>query len=174
MSEIKRQTITPNELIREVEMAIRQRQENKYAFQVGIKDLGFEIDEDKAKALGVTLPCQSIDQAEWALRQKVINLTTLVEDDDTRHQVTVFEPQPISFSGFANCVTHSLALTDQGLFEVGRYPAMNLISQNRYWQWFLHQRLATSKQAATWQEERHLSPQQLVERIYEAMAGRSR
>jgi hypothetical protein len=72
------------------------------------------------------------------------------------------------------CVTHSLALTDLGLFEVGRYPAMNLASQYHYWQWFLHRRLATSEQVTAWKEQDNLRDDQIVEQFFEAMTGRSR
>ena len=173
MSDIEVRAVSPEEFIREIENAVRRRQENKYAFQVGIRDLEFAIDEDKVKALGVTLPCQSIDQAEQALRERVIRPAMFLEDDGTEHQVAVFDPRPVGSSGFMDCVTHSLALTDQGLFEVGRYPAMNLASQSRYWQWFLHRCLATSGQVAGWREEHSLSAQQVVEGIYAAMTGRS-
>ena len=63
MSELEWRAVTPDEFISELEEAVTQRRENKYAFQVGLKDLGFEIDEDQARAWGVTLPFQSIDQA---------------------------------------------------------------------------------------------------------------
>jgi hypothetical protein len=174
MTEIEWRCVAPEEFIRDIEDAVRQHRENKYAFQTGIKDLEFAIDEDKAKTLGVTLPCQSIDQAERALRERIVQPATFLEYDSTEHQVAVFDPQPIGSSGFMGCVTHSLALTDQGLFEVGRYPAMDLVSQKHYWQWFLHRRLATSEQVAAWQEEHRLSPSQVVERIFQAMTGRSR
>ena len=174
MSELEHRAVTPDEFISELEEAVRQRRENKYAFQVGLKDLGFEIDEDQARAWGVTLPFQSIDQAERALRERVIKPTTFLEDDDTAHQVATFDPEPVGFSGFMSCVTHSLGVTDLGLFEVGRYPAMNLASQGRYWQWFLHRRLATPEQVAAWKEQDSLTSLQVVERFFEAMTGRSR
>ena len=72
-------------------------------------------------------------------------------------------------SGFMDCVTHSLALTDKGLFEVGRYPAMNLSDHNRSWQWFLHRQLATSEDVEIWQEEKNFTPDELLERIYAAL-----
>jgi hypothetical protein len=174
MSELELRAIAPKELITELEGAVKQRRENKYAFQVGLKDLDFEIDEDQIKTLGVALPFQNIDQAERALQERVIKPTTFLEDDDTEHLVAVFDPEPVGVSGFMGCVTHSLALTDQGLFEVGRFPAMNIASQNRYWQWFLHRRLATPEQIATWKEHHHLSSTQVVEQFIEAMTGRSR
>jgi hypothetical protein len=139
-----------------------------------LKDLGFEVDEDQARVLGVTPPFQTTDDAERALRERVVKPASFLEDDDTEHQVAVFDPEPVGYSGFMSCVTHSLALTDLGLFEVGRYPAMNMASQHRYWQWFLHRRLVTPEQAADWREQNGLTNLQLVERFFEAMTGRSR
>jgi hypothetical protein len=174
MSELEYRAVTPEEFIRELEEAVGGRHENKYAFQVGLKDLDFEVDEDQARVLGITLPFQSIDQAERALRERVIRPDTFLEDDDTAHRIDAFDPEPIGFSGYMNCATHSLALTDLGLFEVGRYPAMNLASQCRYWQWFLHRRLATSEQVAAWKAQDSLTSPQVVERFFESMTGRSR
>ena len=174
MSELEHRAVSPDEFISELEEAVRGRRENKYAFQVGLKDLGFEIDEDQARALGVTLPFQSIDQAERALRERVIRPNTFLEDDDTAHQVAAFDPEPVGFSGFMSCVTHSLAVTDLGLFEVGRYPAMNIASQGRYWQWFLHRRLATPEQVAAWKAQDSLTHFDVIERFFTALTGRSR
>ena len=157
----------------EADARARADPETKYTFQVGLKDLDFEVDQEKAKVQGVALPFQSVDQAERALREGVIRPTTFLEDDGTEHAIAVFDPQPVGFSGFMDCVTHSLALTGQGLFEVGRYPAMNLASQNRYWQWFLHRRLATREQVAAWQEKNDLSAQQVVELFFEELTGKS-
>ena len=92
MTAIEWRCVAPEELIRDIEDAARQHQESKYAFQVGIRDLEFTIDEDRAKALGVTLPCQGIDQAEHALRGRVIRPATFLEDDGTGHRVAVFDP----------------------------------------------------------------------------------
>jgi hypothetical protein len=174
MAGIEWQWPTPGEFIREIEDAVKQHRESKYAFQVGIRELAFTIDEDRAKALGVTLPCQSIDQAEHALRGRVIQPATFLEDDGTGHRVVVFDLQPVGSSGFIGCVTHSLALTDRGLFELGRYPAMDLASLDHYWQWFLHRRLATPEQVATWQGDHHLSPTRVVDCVFEALTGRPR
>ncbi len=49
---------------------------------------------------------------------------------------------------------------------------MNVASQSRDWQWFLHRRLATAEQVAAWREDNGLSAGQLVERCFEAMTGR--
>ena len=68
------------------------------------------------------------------------------------------------------CVTHSLALTREGLFEVGRFSAVDL-TMPPSWQWFLHRRFATSEQVAAWQEEHDLSPHQVVDFFFETMTG---
>jgi len=158
-------------MINEIEDMVRQLRENKYLFQVGLKDLDFEVDEDGIESVGITIPFQSIDQAEQALRSEAIKPGTFLEDDNTEHKVLAFDPKAVGFSGFMECVTHSLALTDRGLFEVGRYPAMNLARQNRYWQWFLHRRLATLVEIASWKELHDLSNEKVVERVYSALTG---
>jgi len=172
MSEIEWRGITPEELIQDIENIVNQHRENKYVFQVGLKDLDFDINEDLLQALDLSLPFQSISQAEQALRSKAITPIVFLEHDDTEHQVLVFDHRPIGYSGFMDCVTHSLALTDQGLFEVGRYPAMNLSSANRLWQWFLHRRLATTAEVTEWQENQKLTPQELIETVYQALTER--
>ena len=156
-------------MIQEIEGFVKGYKEDKYAYQVGLKDLDFEINEDKIEASGLTLPFQSIDQAEAALQAGCIQPTVFIEHDDTEHKVQVFDPRPMGYSGFMDCVTHSLALTDHGLFEVGHYPAISLTNQNRDWQWFLHRRLATHEQVSEWQEIWNISPQQLLDRCYEAL-----
>ena len=174
MSELEWRAVAPDEFISELEEAVRQRRENKYAFQVGLKDLDFEVDQDRARGLGVRLPFPSINQAEQALREWVIKPNTFLEDDDTQHQVAVFDPEPVGASGFMSCATHSLALTGLGLFEVGRYPALHMAGQYRYWQWFLHRRLATAEQVLGWTEQDHLTHFDVIERFFNALTGRSR
>lgn len=171
MSEFEYQAVDPEEFARKLEEAVRARQENKYAFQVGLADLDFDVDHARAEELGVSVPFQSIEQAEQGLRQGIIRPTTFLEVDGTIHEVEVFDHAPVGFSGFADVVTHSLALTDQGLFEVGRYSAVSLELQHNYWQWFLHQRLATDKQVATWQENSNLQAQHVVDLFYETMTS---
>jgi hypothetical protein len=171
VSDLEWRAVTLEEIIQDFTETVRRLKEDKYAFQVGLSDLDFAIDEPAAHTLGATFPLQTIAQAEQALREGAIAPTLFLEDDETVHQVVAFSPTPVGFSGFENCVTHSLALTDQGLFEVGRYPAMNLASHQRAWQWFLHRRLATPEQVAIWQEAYHLSPDQLVARVLAAMTG---
>jgi hypothetical protein len=169
MTDLEWRAVTPDEMIQELTETVRRMKEDKYAFQVGLTDLDFEIDEPTAQTLGVTFPLRTITQAEHALQEGAITPTLFLEDDETSHQVVAFTPTPVGFSGFDNCVTHSLALTDQGLFDVGRYPAMNIHNNSRSWQWFLHRRLATPEQVAMWQEAYNLSPDQLVARIVAAM-----
>jgi hypothetical protein len=174
MSEQEWRAVSPNEFIRELGEAGRQRRETKYAFQVGLKDLDFEVDEELVRVLGIALPFQDVDQAERALRERVIRPAIFLEEDDTLHQVAAFDPDPVGLSGFMGCITHSLALTDQGLFEVGRYSALSLSGQNRFWQWFLQRRLATPEQVHTWSEQAGLTNLQVVENCLQAMTGRSR
>jgi hypothetical protein len=171
MSEIEWRGIEPEEMIREIEDTVRLSRENKYAFQVGLKDLDFDVDQDLLTALGMSLPFRSIDQAEEALDTGVITPKLFIEDDDTRHQVLVFDHRPVGYSGFMGCVTHSLVMTDQGLFEVGRYPAMGLASQSRYWQWFLHRRLATPEEIHTIQETYGWDHGELLHRAITALTG---
>jgi hypothetical protein len=68
-----------------------------------------------------------------------------IEDDNTEYVVMVFDYRPVGYNGFMDCVTHSLALTDHGLFEVRRYSVVSLSAPGHYWQWFLHRRLATTE-----------------------------
>jgi hypothetical protein len=100
--------------------------------------LGVISREPKEWEVGVVLPARNIEQTERLLQEGVITPTKFVEEDDTSHQVLKFDPTPVGCSGFDNCVIHSLAQTDRGLFEVGRYPAMDLESQTKAWQWFIH------------------------------------
>jgi hypothetical protein len=134
-----------------------------------LKDVDFDIDDDQLNIQGLSLPFRSIEQAENALVTGVIKPATFLEQDGTEHTILTFDPQPVGYSGFMDCVTHSLAITDHGLFEVGRYPAMSLSEQNRFWQWFLHRRLATSEDVAAWREEESLSPTALLGRVYIAL-----
>jgi hypothetical protein len=171
MGDIEWRAVTPEELVREIEQFVKRSRENKYAFQVGLKDVDFDIDEDRLEVLGLSLPFRSIDQAEEALAQLAIKPAKFIEYDSTLHQIRAFDHKPVGYSGFMNCVTHSLALTDQGLFEVGRYPAISLSQPGRYWQWFLHRCLATPEQAAAWQADLNLSPDQLLERAFQALTS---
>lgn len=173
MPELEWRGLTPEEFGKELAELIRAHKEQKYSFQVGLKDVDLDVDQDKVNTLGMSIPFKGIDQAEYALRAGAITPTVLIENDDTEHKVVIFDPEPVGYSGFMDCVTHSLVITDHGLFEVGYYPAVSLSNQNRDWQWFLHRQLATSEEVATWQEN-GLSPTQIVDICFELMTGRTR
>jgi hypothetical protein len=128
------------------------------------------VNEEIRDEFGIELPFGSIEQAEEALRQGVIKPAEFIEQDSTEHQVKIFDHRPVGYSGLMDCVTHSLAITDHGLFEVGRYPAMSLSGQHRYWGWFLHRQLATFDHVSEWMEGNDLSPQQLIDQVYAALA----
>jgi len=163
--------ITPDEVIRDIEGSVQQAKENKYAFQTGLKDVDFEMKLEELQQKGFSLPFPTIGQAEQALQGRLIWPTRFFEYDGTEHQVMIFHPQPVGYSGFMGCVTHSLSLTDLGLFEVGRYPGVRTDTPGKYWQWFLHCRLATPKQFNTWQVEEQLDNEHLINSIYRAITG---
>ena len=52
MARLERLALTANEFTDELAKTMAGRRDNKYAFQVGLKDLDFEVDEDQARALG--------------------------------------------------------------------------------------------------------------------------
>ncbi len=85
--------------------------------------------------------------------------------------VKLLRENKYAFRLVMDCVTHSLALTNHGLFEVGRYPGVNLASQNRCWQWFLHRRWATPAEVAEIQEMYQWSFQQFLEHAYQGIIG---
>ena len=171
MSGIEWRGITPEEVVRDIENSVKQYRENKYAFQVGLKDLDFDINQELLEASELTLPFSTIQNAERALTERVIVPIKLIEDDDIEHQVLEFDPRPVGYSGFMDCVTHSLLLTNHGLFEVGHYPAVNLSSQGRYWQWFLHRRLATAEEIHSIEEANGWDQRELLKRVYNALTG---
>ena len=96
----------------------------------------------------------------------------LIEFDGTEHNVFEFDPRPVGFSGFMDCVTHSLVLTNLGLFNVGRYPAVNFSSVYRYWQWFLHGRLASLEEINDICAENNFTSEQLIEESYKVLTTR--
>jgi hypothetical protein len=104
---------------------------------VGLKDIDFDVDENRLEVLGLSLPFRSIDQAEEAMRSSVIQPGKLLEHDGTLHQILAYDGKPVGYSGFMGCVTHSLALTDKGLFEVGRYPGVSLTEPGKQLQWLI-------------------------------------
>jgi len=168
MAPIEWQAITPEEMIREIETYVQRSKENKYAFQIGLKDVDFDIDENRLEVLGLSMLFRSIDQAEDAMRNGVIQPGKLIEYDGTIHQILAFDHRPVGYSGFMDCVTHSLTLTDKGLFEVGRYPGVSLNEPGKHWQWFIHRRLATPEELHDWQETHKISAEELLERVYTA------
>ena len=99
------------------------------------------LDKYESNALFLFDPVSSIEQAEHCLREKLLMPVQFVETDGTAHEVRAFDPRPVGFSGFMDCVTHSLALTDKGLFAVGRYPAVSLAQASKMWQWFIHRKI---------------------------------
>jgi len=171
MVPIEWRAVTPEEMIRRIETFIQRSKENKYAFQVGLKDVDFDIDENRLEVLGLSLPFRSIDQAEDAMRNGVIQPGKLIEHDGTMHQILAFDHRPVGYSGFMDCVTHSLTLTDKGLFEVGRYPGVSLTEPGKQWQWFIHRRLATPEELHEWQDTHQLTAEELLDQIYSAMTG---
>lgn len=170
MADIEVRVVTPEEIGRELEDALKRRQENKYAFQVKLIDLDVDVDEEAAATQGIALPFRTIEAAEAALRSGIIMPTLLIEEDGTQHEVAAFDPTPIGYSGFQDCVTHSLAVTNHGLFEVGRFAAVSLNSAQKDWQWFLHQRLASPEYMATWQAIYPIAPHQLLAILLEEFA----
>ena len=40
-----------------------------------------------------------------------------------------WDPASVGHSGFMDCVTHSIVVTDRGTFEVGWYPAIILVQR---------------------------------------------
>jgi hypothetical protein len=169
MSGIEIRDTSPEEFTGDTENSARLFQKNKYAYQIGLKDLDFDLDFEKLKSMGINIPFRGIIQAEQALSNNAIFPNKLIEDDNTEHQVLVFDHRPVGFSGFMNCVTHSLVLTNHGLFEVGRYPAMSLSTEGRYWQWFIHRRLANVEEVNVWCENQTITPEQLVQGAYKAL-----
>ena len=163
--------ITPEQVIHDIEGSVQQAKENKYAFQTGLKDVDFDMKLEELTQRGFTIPFSTIGQAEQALQGRLIWPTRFIEYDGTDHQVIIFHPQPVGYSGFMGCVTHSLSRTDLGLFEVGRYPGVRTDAPGKYWQWFLHCRLATPEQFTAWQEEEQLDNEHLINSIYRAITG---
>ena len=133
--------VSPEEFVGELERLLEQRRRDKYSLQVKLENVRFAFDEERASALGLDLEMSPIQKAEVYLRERVLTPVEFVEYDGTVHQVIKWDPTPVGYSGFMGCVTHSVAVTDQGTFEVGRYPAMNLADFSKVWQWFIHRKL---------------------------------
>ncbi len=95
MSGIEWRADTPEEMIQEIEEFVQHSRENKYAYQVGLKDVDFDIYENRLEVLGLSLPFRSIDQAEDAMRNGVIQPGKLIEHDGTMHQILAFDHRPL-------------------------------------------------------------------------------
>lgn len=145
--------------------------ERKYDYQIGIGDLDFSVDEEKITQLGIKLPLQNIQQAEEALQNHLLSLNSFAEEDHTKHKVLIFDPRPIGYSGFYHCVTHSLILSDLGLFEIGRFSAISITSENRQWQWFLHRRLASPDEVNQLMEDQMITAVEFVKVAFRAMTN---
>jgi hypothetical protein len=167
MGELEIRFLSPEEMGRQLETQLRRQRENKYALQVKLSDVDFDVNDEVATRLGTPPPFKGIEDAETALRNGVIVPNILFEIDGTEHTVTAFDPTPVGYSGFMNCVTHSLALTNHGLFEVGRFAAVRM-SSAKEWQWFIHRRLATGEEIAAWKEIYKFAPHQLLEVLIES------
>jgi hypothetical protein len=142
--------------------------ERTYSFQVGLKDLDFDLNYMMIKTLGMALPFPGIGLAEEALMNRALILKTFKEIDETQHGVMIFDPRPIAYSGFMGCVRHSLAMTSLGIFEIGRYQGVSMTYMDKYWQWFIHRRLASIEKANQWMEEEDITSGQLMDQIYQS------
>ena len=134
-------TVSPGELVEHLEGLVEQMRRDKYSLQVGLRDVRFDFDEEAAAALELDTNLSPVGRAEAYLREGILEPVEFVEDDATVHQVLEWDPTPVGYSGFLSCVTHSVAVTDRGRFEVARYPAVNLSDLSKVWQWFIHCRL---------------------------------
>jgi hypothetical protein len=128
-------------LAREPEALVERGRWEKYSFQVELARVEFVFDEEAASALELDAEVSAIERAECYLREGVLSPVQLAESDGTRHQVVEWDPTPVAYSGFMGCVTYSIAVTDQGTFEVGRYAAMNVRTFSKVWQWFIHRQI---------------------------------
>lgn len=126
--------------VKELKAMMEQRKSNKYSIQVGVKDVKFAFDEASASALQPDSQMTPIEKAEYYLREGVLEPLEFVEYDGTVHQVLEWDPRPVGYSGFMDCVTHSVVVTDQGTFEIGRYAAVQLGGFSKAWQWFIHRK----------------------------------
>ena len=92
-------------LARELKRPIEwTRGPEKYRGLVRLREMEFEIDGHRAEEAGISFPLPGIEEVE-----------AFVEFDG-RTTVLVFYARPVGYSGFMDCVTRSLALTDRGLF----------------------------------------------------------
>ena len=128
-------------LVRELAALVEQRRRDKYALQVGLARVEFVFDEEAAAALELGPEMSDIEREERYLRAGVLRPVQFTESDGTRHQVLEWDPAPVAYSGFMGCVTHSMVVTDRGIFEVGRYVAMDIQTLSKVWQWFIHRQI---------------------------------
>jgi hypothetical protein len=128
-------------LVKEPEALVEQQRSDKYALQVGLASVEFVFDEEAASAPELDPEMSAIERSERYLRAGVLCPVQLAESDGTRHQVLEWDPAPVAYSGFMGCVTHSIMVTDQGTFEVGRYAAMDIQTLSKDWQWFIHRQI---------------------------------
>lgn len=138
---MKVSVVSPDELVEELEQLLEQHRRDKYSLQVKLEDVEFVFEEKAASALELDPEMSEIAKAERYLREGVLSPVRFVESDGTRHQVMEWDPTPVAKSGFMGCVTHSIVVTDQGTFEIGRYPAMNIGTFSKVWQWFIHRKI---------------------------------
>ncbi|MBC7264787.1 MAG: hypothetical protein H5T64_10610 [Chloroflexi bacterium] len=173
--ELEFRSVTGEALVKELQARVEQMSdpERKYDVQVGLKDVEFRVNEKCAAEMGISLPLRGIDQAEDCLQARILVPTRFVETDGTVHQVIWFDPTPVGYSGFMDCVTHSLALTDRGLFELGRYLATRLAELSKAWHWFIHRRWMKTEEVEEL-ERTGKSPEQIVDLIYAALTGKTR
>jgi hypothetical protein len=157
--------------MRQFDEQLTAQNQEKYTVQVGLRDVDFDIDPRRQQLFGFCFPVLTIPLAEQALTQRILIPTRYMEYDNTEHNVLIFDPRPVGYSGFMNCVTHSITMTNHGLFEVGRYPAMKVDGGNRHWQWFFHRRLATVDNVNEWCEDRAQSMEDFMRDAYQAMTG---
>ncbi len=70
MSEIEWRGITPEEMIRDIESSVKQYRENKYVFQVGLKDLDFDINQELLEAQWIKSPIYNHPKRRKSVNRK--------------------------------------------------------------------------------------------------------
>lgn len=172
MSDVEIRFMSADEMGDELRRLAEAAAKDKYSLQVKLEDVDFGIDKERLAEMGIAGRFQSIQDAERALQAGALMPTVFVEYDGTRHEVLAFGPTPIGYSGFNGCVTHSLSVTDQGLFNVGRFSAVNLAAPGREWQWFLHECHATGDQVIEWMNMYGITAQELLSISFEALVAK--
>ena len=141
MKDIEVKAVTPEEMIADLKAMLRQLEKDKYSLQVAIKTVKFTFDQEQAQVLAISPKLTQIEKAELYLSQGYLRPIEFSEDDGTVHHVVAWNPAVVGYSGFNNCVAHSLVTTNRGVYEVGRYPAVNIANFTKNWQWFIHRRI---------------------------------